>query len=123
MPYIERGARNDLEWMFHPEFTLETLGRENTRPASVGELNYCISRLIDNFIYDTSPDGESYNYAKLNEVLGVLSAVTLELNGRFIRGYEIQKRIQHGEVFCHMDTMAMLMEDKIRFKRLMKKEP
>jgi hypothetical protein len=111
--------------MFHPEDVFdETVIDANftpSRPGSVGELNYCICRLIDNFIYDTSPDGESYNYQQFNNVLGVLSCVKEELYRRFIYLYEWHKRAENGEVFCHIDTMAELMEHKSRLQRMVQR--
>jgi hypothetical protein len=105
MPYISREARRELEWMFHPNIS----EHRQTRPASPGELNYCISRLIDNYIYDTATYGK-LTYAGFNEVLGVLTAIQFEMYRRLIGPYEKMCHGMNGEVFCHSDTMAITDE-------------
>lgn len=59
-----------------------------------GELNYRICREIDAYMRCAG-----ISYKNFNAVLGVLSAVALELNRRFVAPYEDKKLQENGEVF------------------------
>ena len=58
-----------------------------------GDLNYTITKLIDYYI------GQKPSYDKLNEVLGVLSAVDFELKRRVVAPYEDRKCNKNGDVY------------------------
>lgn len=81
MPYIDQQTRS---WM------------AEGRPATTaGELNYALTREVEDYL--KRKGGLSYH--NLNEVLGVLTAVQLELYRRLAAPYEDAKRDQNGEVF------------------------
>lgn len=94
MPYISSAARRDFDWMFHPERTMEMLGVEPQLPTNPGELNYVISRLIDNYI---RTNGVSYD--NFNALMGVLGCIKMEMYRRFVAPYETYKNHENGEVF------------------------
>lgn len=87
MPYITQERRNSL----YSEY------EEIKVPENCGDLNYVICRLIDRYI------GESPNYAKLNEVCGVLTVVIQELSARVLRPYENVKCHLNGDVWMERD--------------------
>lgn len=60
--------------------------------TSCGELNYAISRLVHNYIR------EWVSYAAINQVIGVLTCVTLELYRMIGAKYEDTKRMENGPV-------------------------
>ncbi len=80
MPYISKEER---EWISrgHP-------------PVSVGQLNYCISTMISNFINEYG-----FNYSIANGVIGVLECAKLELYRRLVAPYEDEKKEIHGDVY------------------------
>jgi hypothetical protein len=59
-----------------------------------GGLHYLITELVKKYIRS-----HPFNYCTLNEVLGVLTAVSMELYRRVIGRYENQKIKQHGDVY------------------------
>jgi hypothetical protein len=77
MPYIEEKDR--VRATFHPK--------------TAGELNYAITRLIQQFL------GETPRYQQFNDVLGALEGAKLELYRRRIAGYEDKKIIENGDVY------------------------
>lgn len=81
MPYIEIDARKRLD--------------SGGRPATAGELNYLITRLVDNYLIEK---GE-IRYTHLNEVIGILECAKLELYRRIAAPYENQKLSQTGDVY------------------------
>jgi hypothetical protein len=82
MPYIKREDRFmiNIESFAHPE--------------NPGELNYCITRIINNYI---KFKGLKYNI--LNEVIGVLECAKLELYRRIAAPYEDKKIEENGDVY------------------------
>ncbi len=81
MPYIDKAARERLA---------------GGSPAeSPGELNYQITRLLDDYIQRQG----GVRYAHLNEVVGVLECVKLELYRRLAAPYEDRKRDESGDVY------------------------
>ena len=82
MPYIDQQVRGHLD---SGEFV----------PERAGELNYVLTRTVEDYL--TRQGGISYS--NLNEVLGVLTAVQLELYRRLAAPYEDEKRDQNGEVY------------------------
>jgi len=85
MPYISQEAREKLS-------TLQI-------PDSPGELNYLISRMIDEYILRSKGREYFATYSLYNEVIGVLECVKLELYRRKVAPYEDCKIIENGDVY------------------------
>jgi|688.fasta_scaffold02087_22 hypothetical protein len=86
MPYIKQEDR---------EFFDERLTFNTTAIHSAGELNYCITKLLDHYI--AVHGGTSYK--NLNEVIGVLECAKLEIYRRIAVPYEDFKIQQNGDVY------------------------
>lgn len=80
MPYIAQAARQQLA--------------SGCRPATVGELNYAITKLVHRFLRD---DCESYT--AYNAAIGVLECAKLELYRRIVAPYEDSKCNENGDVY------------------------
>lgn len=85
MPYISKTDRSDLNQK------LAYAGRSINNP---GELNYLVTRIIDQYIYN---NGKSY--ASINDVIGVLECAKLELYRRIAAPYEDIKLHDNGDVY------------------------
>jgi hypothetical protein len=59
----------------------------------VGDLNYLISTLLDDYI------GPTISYAKINDVIGVLECAKMELYRRLAVDYENEKAHLNGDVY------------------------
>lgn len=81
MPYIDKDARAKLG--------------SSENPTTPGELNYLISRLVDQYLVLKG----GLRYTNLNEVIGVLECSKLELYRRVAAPYEDQKREESGDVY------------------------
>jgi hypothetical protein len=86
MPYIKQEDR---------DFFDERLTFNTTAIHSAGELNYCITKLLDHYI--AVHGGTSYK--NLNEVIGVLECAKLEIYRRIAAPYEDFKIQQNGDVY------------------------
>lgn len=86
MPYIKTELRNYLL-----NTTLQDLLKE-PKVLQAGELNFLISTLLWS-VLESNPC-----YQKANEILGVLSAVTLEFYRRRVAAYEDQKIQENGDL-------------------------
>ena len=86
MPYIKPEMRSYLL-----NASIKDLLRE-PKVLQAGELNFLISSLIW-AVFESNPC-----YQKANEILGVLSAVTLELYRRKVADYEDQKIQENGDL-------------------------
>lgn len=86
MPYIKQEDR---------DFFDERLTFNATAIYSAGELNYCITKLLDHYI--SAHGGTSYK--NLNEVIGVLECAKLELYRRIAAPYEDSKIQQNGDAY------------------------
>lgn len=84
MPYITTQARERLD----PSVDAVVL------PATPGELNYVITRLVDRSLTDSG-----LRYEAVNEVIGALECVKLELYRRVAAPYEDTKAAEHGDVY------------------------
>ena len=84
MPYIPAGRRIEI--------------RDGGTPANAGELNFKITSVILEYLYDINPS-EPNRYSDYNEVLGVLEACKLELYRKRIARYEDRKCTENGEVY------------------------
>lgn len=80
MPYIEQQQRNRLN----------TVGE----PLDAGELNYVITRAVDDYLRK-----RGVRYASLNEAIGVLECAKLELYRRVAGVYEDEKIATNGDVY------------------------
>lgn len=63
------------------------------KPATVGELNYVITRQVIDYL-----DGQ-ISYDTINAVVGCLESVKVEMNRRFTAPYEDSKVRQNGDVW------------------------
>ena len=79
MPYIESSQR-----------TFAKLA-----PQTAGELNYTLTEEVQDYIKRAG----GLNYQNLNEVIGVLECVKLELYRRVAAPYEDQKCHDNGDVY------------------------
>lgn len=80
MPYIEQGIRASLDD-----------GRKATKG---GELNYQISKLLNDFMAM-----KQLNYSAINEAMGALESAKMEFYRRVAAPYEELKAKQNGEVY------------------------
>jgi hypothetical protein len=81
MPYISPEAR-------------ERLQAGGGEPETVGELNFVLSQEINAFM---AARGLSYTVG--NEVMGVLSCLSLEVYRRLLAHYEDRKCVENGDVW------------------------
>ncbi|RLF56137.1 MAG: hypothetical protein DRN27_09865 [Thermoplasmata archaeon] len=84
MPYIKKDIRQSLD--HHLE--LISIGI-----MSPGELNYCITCLIQRYVKD---NGKSYT--TMNECIGVLDSAKMEFYRRVVAPYEHQKVEENGDI-------------------------
>lgn len=82
MPYVDPDTRT-------------TLGYTGEKPMTPGELNYVLTRDVLRYIEQVG----GITYASINEVVGVLECMKLELYRRVAAPYEDHKRDVNGEVF------------------------
>ena len=88
MPYISQELRDALA--------------QGRVPAGVGELNYQISSMIDEYLHRVGLD-----YAAINAAIGVLECAKMELYRRIASPYEDKKHSMNGEVY---EYAARMME-------------
>jgi hypothetical protein len=81
MPYIDKASR-------------ERLG-EGGVPETAGELNYLITRMLDDYIQRKG----GTRYTHINEVIGVLECTKMELYRRVAGPYEDVKCEESGDVY------------------------
>lgn len=81
MPYILPEARAEID--------------RGRAPATPGELNYAITRLVDAYIARQGP----VRYAAVNEAVGVLECAKLEVYRRLAAPYEDRKCAENGDVY------------------------
>jgi hypothetical protein len=79
MPYIKQDRRKRMELYGCPE--------------TLGELNYCITKLCQEFI------GHERSYNALNSIIGVLECSKQEFYRRVAAPYEDEKRKENGDVY------------------------
>ncbi len=79
MPYITHEAKVELA--------------NGRRPRSVGELNYCITRLMIEYCHD------NLSYGDINDVLGAVEGAKMEFYRRMAVPYEEFKRGENGDVY------------------------
>jgi hypothetical protein len=81
MPYIKKTSRYRLL-------------KKDDSPQNAGELNYMITRLIDQFARL-----HGSNYDAYNTVIGVLECAKMEMYRRVIIPYENEKIKENGDVY------------------------
>ncbi len=87
MPYIRSRERTQLD---------STLSNATHQATTSGELNYVITKLVDEYLADTDV---AFGYTKINEVIGVLECAKLELYRRIAAPLEDVKKILNGDVY------------------------
>ena len=94
MPYIDETSRKVLDRYIDDLADVITnhseLDNENVMVV-LGDLNYCMSRLIGQVMGDTS-------YAKVAMITGVLENVKQEFYRRVAVPYEEEKIVQNGDI-------------------------
>lgn len=80
MPYIKREARLEIDL-------------DNRIPATAGELNYAITRLVHEYMRTWGEDYQNYN-----DCIGALEGAKLELYRRRVAPYEDEKIKSNGDV-------------------------
>lgn len=78
MPYIPKDIR---------EFVLED------GPTNVGELNYMFTEVINDYLK------KSFNYQRINDVMGALEGAKLEMYRRLAAPYEDKKLNENTDVY------------------------
>jgi len=82
MPYIEMELRKRYTVL------------NDVVPLSTGELNFCITTLLNNYIKENG-----VGYSSINEVIGALECAKLELYRRVAAPYEKGKQFMNGDVY------------------------
>ena len=80
MPYLEQGIRASLD--------------DGRKPLIGGELNYLISKMLNDFVAM-----KGISYATVNEAMGAIESAKLEFYRRVAAPYEDKKIIANGEVY------------------------
>lgn len=88
MPYIEPDIREVIDRLLEPLF--EEISRCN---CSVGELNYILTKIVH-----TEIEFRGLSYSSINEVIGVLECMKLELYSQVARPYERKKKELNGAI-------------------------
>lgn len=81
MPYVKSEDRSRLD--------------KGDAPKEAGELNYAITKLIDEYLKYKG----GIRYSHLNEIVGVLECAKLELYRRIAAPYEDKKIDENGDVY------------------------
>lgn len=66
-------------------------------PSTPGELNYALTKVIENYILGVSPD--TLHYVDINDVIGAIEGAKLEFYLRIARPYEDIKSNENGDVY------------------------
>jgi hypothetical protein len=90
MPYIPQEDRDLLEHQLR-----ELTARLATKPEGfAGRMNYALSALINGIIKE-----RGVSYTVINDIIGVLESVKLELYRRVATPYEDSKIKENGDVY------------------------
>jgi len=93
MPYIKQEDREKFEsWELSPTGMGELC-------EHCGELNYIITRILFGYIKK-----HSFCYQTINDILGVLKAISFEFYRRLFGYYEDMKIIENGDVLTPEET-------------------
>jgi hypothetical protein len=88
MPYIPEPERKNLDKIV--DELISQLTKDNFR----GRLNYFISSLASRLI-----DTNGVSYSLINDLIGVLECVKLEIYRRVASPYEDKKKEENGDVY------------------------
>jgi hypothetical protein len=66
---------------------------EGSPPQNAGELNYCITKMLLEYM------GDKYDYQKLNDISGAMTEALAEFRRRVIVDYEQKKIETNGDVY------------------------
>ncbi len=78
----------------------EKFDNDDFSDVNVGDLNYLISTVVDEYIVR-----EGLGYASINAAIGVLECAKLELYRRIAAPYEDKKIEQNGDVYeCNLNN-------------------
>ena len=95
MPYISKLKREELDKR------LQSLLLDVDK-LNVGELNYIISNIINNYIRQKS-NSNQFNYELCNSLIGVLECAKLELYRKVVSPYEDKKIKENGKLYLDLD--------------------
>lgn len=87
MPYIPKAHRKDWDKVIKEIVDTVCIGTEP------GTLNYIITKILKEAL------GETPNYKRYNEIIGVLECCKLELYRRCVSKYEDKKVKENGDVY------------------------
>ena len=89
MPYIKQEDRN--KWIINDADEIDQVAG---KICTVGELNYCFTKLIIGYLKNVG-----LNYTNLNGAIGALSCCASEVKRRLMSKYETKKIAENGDVF------------------------
>ena len=92
MPYIKKERRRELS--VPSDWPMIGLAQD------VGELNYQITCLVDDFI-----SRKKLKYSEINSAIGVLECAKMELYRRIAAPYEDKKCEENGDVYSNLQKM------------------
>ena len=92
MPYIKKERRRELS--VPSDWPMVGLAQD------VGELNYQITCLVDDFI-----SRKKLKYSEINSAIGVLECAKMELYRRIAVPYEDKKCEENGDVYSNLQKM------------------
>ena len=94
MPYILKEDRDALDYAIF-DITARILAKDGT----AGRMNYCISSMINMMI-----EKKGLSYSNVNEIIGALECIKLELYRRVAAPYEDLKIEENGDVYFEKDN-------------------
>lgn len=89
MPYIKESDRTKLDPCI--ENMINCLNTKNELADSLGDINYCFSRIISGIMRDVS-------YNKIAMITGVLENIKQEFYRRVASTYEDKKIVENGDI-------------------------
>ena len=89
MPYIPKQDRVILDYLIF-DLTARVLAKDGL----AGRLNYSVSSMINIIL-----EKEGMSYSKVNEIIGALECIKLELYRRVAAPYEDLKIEENGDVY------------------------
>ena len=90
MPYIKPEDRPTID---------DHMKRLEQHLKTPGDVNYAISKLMNDILRDRLVWRGKWGYADLNELIGALECAKLELYRRVAAPYEDGKILQNGDVY------------------------
>jgi hypothetical protein len=86
MPYIKKDRRDEID-------------NGGLPPQNAGELNYAITRLLNNYIRCKTCVCKQVTYTIVNDILGALAGASREFYRRVAVPYEEKKIEENGDVY------------------------